>query len=194
MNCGKLIVFSAPSGAGKTTIVNYLRSQLSLYLSFSISACSRAKRPEEIDGEHYYFLSVEKFKKRIQQNDFLEWEEVYKDNYYGTLKSEIERIWKQGKHVIFDIDVMGGLNLKQKFPDICTTIYVKPPSIETLKERLQKRGTESQEKIQMRIQKAKEELTYIDQFDYILINKDLERAKREAIEIVKNQLNIIGEN
>ena len=189
----RLIVFSAPSGAGKTTIVNYLLSQ-DLDLSFSVSACSRAKRKGEVEGKHYYFLSLEEFKNKVKQNDFLEWEEVYEGNCYGTLKSEVQRIWSQGKHVIFDVDVIGGLSLKRKFSDICTTVYIKPPSIEILKERLQDRSTETEEKIQMRLRKAEEELTYVDKFDYVIINDDLEKAKQEAMQITRNQLDCINEN
>ena len=148
---GKLIVFSAPSGSGKTTIVKHLLKQEALNLAFSISATSREKRGDEIDGKDYYFLSTENFKKHIKRSDFLEWEEVYRDNFYGTLKKEVERIWAMGKHVIFDIDVSGGLRIKKKFPEKTLAVFVKPPSIDELKIRLKKRQTESEDKINMRI-------------------------------------------
>ena len=148
---GKLIVFSAPSGAGKTSIVKYLVEQDELNLGFSISATSREKRGEEINGEDYYFLSTDEFKSHIKSDSFLEWEEVYRDNFYGTLKSEVERIWGLGKHVIFDIDVSGGLRIKRKYPEDTIAIFVKPPSIDELKIRLKKRKTETENKINMRI-------------------------------------------
>ena len=144
---GKLIVFSAPSGSGKTTIVRHLLGIDALNLEFSISATSREKRGEEVDGKDYYFWSTEAFKAKIKNDAFLEWEEVYRDNFYGTLKSEVERIWAKGKHVIFDIDVSGGLRIKRKFPEQTLAIFVKPPSIDELKIRLKKRSTESADKI-----------------------------------------------
>jgi guanylate kinase len=185
---GKAIIFSAPSGAGKTTIVHYLLNQ-NLNLAFSVSACSRPKRPNEINGKDYYFLSTEEFKAKINANEFLEWEEVYKDNFYGTLKSEIERIWKMGKHVIFDVDVVGGLNLKKHFGERALAIFVKPPSLQVLKERLTARSTESAEKIAIRLAKAEKELTYANQFDYILLNDNMQKAFKEAKEIVSKFLN-----
>ena len=176
---GKLIVFSAPSGSGKTTIVKHLLKQQELNLAFSISATSRQKRGDEIDGKDYYFLSTEKFKKHIKEGDFLEWEEVYRDNFYGTLKAEVERIWAMGKHVIFDIDVSGGLRIKKKFPEKTLAVFVKPPSIDELKIRLKKRKTESEDKINMRISKASAELATAPLFDSIVENEILEKEARE---------------
>ena len=154
MTEGKLIVFSAPSGSGKTTIVRHLLAQEELNLEFSISATSREPREGEVDGVDYYFISLEQFKKHMKDDDFLEWEEVYRDNFYGTLKSEVERIWAMGKNVIFDIDVVGGLRIKRKFPEHTLAVFVRPPSVEELKIRLKKRKTESDEKIIMRMAKA----------------------------------------
>lgn len=181
---GKLIVFSAPSGSGKTTIVQHLLKQEKLNLEFSISATSRKPRGEEKHGEHYYFMSFKEFKQHIKNDDFLEWEEVYRDNFYGTLKSEVERIWAKGKHVIFDIDVVGGLRIKKKFPKETLAVFVKPPSVDELKRRLKNRKTESEEKINMRIAKASIELATAPQFDYIIENIDLEVALKEAVSLV----------
>lgn len=186
---GKLIVFSAPSGSGKTTIVRHLLKQKELNLEFSISATSRAKRGDEVDGKDYYFLSLKDFKNKIKTDEFLEWEEVYRDNFYGTLKSEVERIWAQGKHVIFDIDVSGGLRIKRKFPEQTLAIFVKPPSIDELKIRLKKRQTESTEKINMRIAKASAELATAPLFDSIVINHDLDQALKESYDKVLKFLN-----
>ncbi len=183
---GKLIVFSAPSGSGKTTIVKHLLQQTELNLEFSISATSREKRGEEVHGKDYYFLSFEDFKQKIKNDDFLEWEEVYRDNFYGTLKSEIERIWAKGKHVVFDIDVAGGLRIKKQFPEETISIFVKPPSINELKRRLKNRQTESEDKINMRVSKASAELATAPQFDKIVLNENLENAKSEAYNLVKN--------
>ncbi|MGB2224330.1 MAG: guanylate kinase [Polaribacter sp.] len=183
---GKLFVFSAPSGSGKTTIVRHLLQQERLNLSFSISATSRAPRGEEKDGIDYYFISLKEFKSKIKNEEFLEWEEVYRDNFYGTLKTEVERIWSQKKHVIFDIDVAGGLRIKKKFPNQTLAVFVKPPSVDELKIRLKKRKTESEEKINMRIAKASVELATAPQFDKIIKNYDLETALAEAEELVKN--------
>ena len=188
MSKGKLIVFSAPSGAGKTTIVHHLIAQKELLLDFSVSATSRAPRGEEIDGKDYYFLSLDDFKKKVDNNEFLEHEEVYKDNFYGTLKSEIERIWASGKHVIFDIDVVGGLNIKKQFPRETLAVFVKPPSIEVLEERLRNRKTETEEKIQMRMAKATKELSSAHLFDIIIENTDLDKAKEHAYSHVKSFL------
>lgn len=185
MSTGKLIVFSAPSGSGKTTIVRHLLSHPELNLEFSISCTSRAARGEEQHGKDYYFISLEEFKKHIKNEEFLEWEEVYRDNFYGTLKSEIERIWAMGKHVIFDIDVAGGLRIKRKFPEQTLAVFVKPPSIDELKIRLKKRSTESEDKINMRIAKASVELATAPQFDVIIKNTDLETAKAEAYKLVE---------
>ncbi len=190
MKQGKLIVFSAPSGSGKTTIVRHLLKQQELDLEFSISATSRAKRGEEAHGKDYYFLSFEDFKKKIKNDEFLEWEEVYRDNFYGTLKTEVERIWAKGKHVIFDIDVSGGLRIKRKFPDETLAIFVKPPSIDELKIRLKKRKTESDDKINMRIAKASAELATAPLFDKIVVNDDLDKALDEAYKLVSNYLGI----
>ncbi|HRL72163.1 MAG TPA: guanylate kinase [Flavobacterium sp.] len=183
---GKLIVFSAPSGSGKTTIVRHLLSKEDLNLEFSISAASRASRGEEVNGKDYYFMSTEEFKKHIKNEDFLEWEEVYRDNFYGTLKSEVERIWAKGKNVIFDIDVAGGLRIKHKFPEETLAVFVKPPSVDELKRRLKERSTESEDKINMRIAKASVELATAPQFDVIIKNYDLEIALEEAYQLVKN--------
>ena len=183
---GKLIVFSAPSGSGKTTIVRYLLAQEELKLDFSISATSRAPRGNEIHGKDYYFLSLEEFKKKIKKEEFLEWEEVYRDNFYGTLKSEVERIWKKGKNVIFDIDVVGGLDIKQIYPEYTLAVFVKPPSIEELKIRLKKRKTESPDKINMRVAKASIEMATAPQFDHIIINNDLNTALEEAYTLVSD--------
>ncbi|MBB1140616.1 guanylate kinase [Myroides sp. WP-1] len=186
MNKGKLIVFSAPSGSGKTTIVRHLLEQTDLNLDFSISCTSREPREGEEHGKDYYFISLDDFKKHIKQDDFLEWEEVYRDNFYGTLKAEVERIWALGKNVIFDIDVAGGLRIKRKFPDETLAVFVKPPSIDELKIRLKKRSTESEDKINMRIAKASVELATAPQFDTIIKNYDLETAKEEASQLVRN--------
>ena len=184
MKNGKLIVFSAPSGSGKTTIVRHLLKQKELNLEFSVSATSREKRGEEIDGKDYYFLTSSEFKSKIKNDEFLEWEEVYRDNFYGTLKSEVERIWKKGKHVIFDIDVSGGLRIKRKFPDETLSVFVKPPSIDELKIRLKKRKTESNDKINMRVAKASAELATAPLFDVVIENDDLEKALSEAYDLV----------
>ncbi|MGB5507771.1 guanylate kinase [Robiginitalea sp.] len=181
---GKLIVFSAPSGSGKTTIVRHLLSQPELNLAFSVSATSRPRRPKEKQGEHYYFMSISEFKKHIKNDDFLEWEEVYRDNFYGTLKSEVTRLWEEGKNVIFDIDVAGGLRIKRKFPDQTLAVFVKPPSVDELKIRLKKRSTESEDKINMRIAKASIELATAPQFDKIVNNIDLETALNESRDLV----------
>ena len=185
MNKGKLIVFSAPSGSGKTTIVKHLLEKEDLNLEFSISAASRDPRGEEEHGKDYYFISLEQFKKHIKAEEFLEWEEVYRDNFYGTLKSEIERIWALGKNVIFDIDVAGGLRIKHKFPEQTLAVFVKPPSVDELKRRLKQRSTESDDKINMRIAKASVELATAPQFDTIIKNYDLDTAKEEAYQLVK---------
>jgi guanylate kinase len=181
---GKMIVFSAPSGSGKTTIVRDLLSKDELKLEFSISAASRAPRGAEVNGKDYHFMSVEDFKNEIQKDSFLEWEEVYPDNFYGTLKSEVERIWNNGKHVIFDIDVVGGLNIKKQFPEETLAVFVMPPSIDELRNRLTARDTETPEKIEMRVAKAEAELKFANEFDIVLLNRDLEVAKAEAYQNV----------
>ena len=186
---GKLLVFSAPSGSGKTSIVRYLLKQEELKLEFSISATSRDLRGEEIDGKDYYFISAAEFKKQIAENAFAEWEEVYKDNFYGTYKKEIDRIRKQGKNVVFDIDVVGGLNLKKLYPEETLAIFVKPPSVAELEKRLRNRKTDSERKIQERLAKANEELSYAKDFDVIVINDDLDKAREDAYALVKRFVN-----
>ena len=186
---GKAIIFSAPSGAGKTTIVKSLLAN-KLPLSFSISACSRQKRENEINGKDYHFLSIEDFKQKINEQAFIEWEEVYENNYYGTLKSEIERIWNDKKHVIFDVDVVGGLNLKKHFGNNALAIFIQPPSMDVLIERLRNRATESEASLNKRIDKAKHEMTYSPSFDSIIINDQLEETIEVAEKKVKDFLNL----
>lgn len=181
---GKCVIFSAPSGAGKTTIVHHLLTHIK-ELEFSISACSRAPRHTETDGKDYYFIGVEGFRKKIEEGAFVEWEEVYTDNYYGTLVSELERIWKNGHVVIFDVDVVGGLNLKKKLGEHALAVFVQPPSVADLEKRLRHRSTETEEKIQTRLAKAKLELSHADQFDVILLNDHLDTACEEAKQLVK---------
>lgn len=181
---GKCIIFSAPSGAGKTTIVRALLEQIDL-LEFSVSACSRQPRPNEKNGVDYYFLSAEEFRKKIDNDEFLEWEEVYKDHFYGTLKSEVERIWKDGKAVIFDVDVVGGINLKNKLGEQALAIFVAPPAIETLEERLRIRSTETEDKIRIRTEKARYEMSFAEKFDVVLVNELLEKSIAEAKEITE---------
>lgn len=186
---GKLIIFSAPSGAGKTTLVkNLLESGLNL--EFSVSATSRAKRPNEADGKDYNFISVEDFRKKIANNEFLEWEEVYKNHFYGTLKSEVERIWSNGHHVIFDVDVIGGLNIKKYYGEKALAIFVMPPSVEELENRLRKRSTETEENLKNRVDKAKHELTYASEFDKIIVNDNLKTAILDAEKLVLKFLTI----
>ncbi|WP_339884056.1 guanylate kinase [Polaribacter vadi] len=187
---GKLFVFSAPSGSGKTTIVRHLLQQEKFNLEFSISATSREPRGFEKNGVDYYFISLKDFKNHIKADDFLEWEEVYRDNFYGTLKSEVERIWEQKKHVIFDIDVVGGLRIKKKYPKETLSVFVKPPSVDELKIRLKKRKTESEEKINMRIAKASVELATAPQFDKIIKNYDLPIALKEAEDLMSEFLGL----
>tara|TARA_R110002096_G_scaffold192286_1_gene373845 strand:+ start:2056 stop:2640 length:585 start_codon:yes stop_codon:yes gene_type:complete len=187
---GKLFVFSAPSGSGKTTIVRHLLQQEKFNLEFSISATSREPRGFEKNGVDYYFISLKDFKNHIKADDFLEWEEVYRDNFYGTLKSEVERIWAQKKHVIFDIDVVGGLRIKKKYPKETLSVFVKPPSVDELKIRLKKRKTESEEKINMRIAKASVELATAPQFDKIIKNYDLPIALKEAEDLMSEFLGL----
>ncbi|MBU0486879.1 MAG: guanylate kinase [Bacteroidetes bacterium] len=182
-NKGKAIIFSAPSGAGKTTIIHRLLES-GLGLSFSISACSREKRAHETDGVDYYFLSPDEFRKRIDHGDFLEWEEVYPGKYYGTLISELERIWESGKHVVFDVDVKGGLNIRQKLGDRALAIFVGPPSVKVLEERLRARGTESEDSLKARIGKAEYEMTFQSRFDKVIVNDDLDKAVNEALQLV----------
>jgi len=184
---GKLIIFSAPSGAGKTTIVRHLLKMFP-QLEFSVSACSRPMRNYETHGVDYYFLSLEEFRQKIGDNEFIEWEEVYKDNFYGTLKVEIERIWKKGKHVIFDVDVVGGLHLKNQFGDMAMAVFVMPPSIQHLETRLKLRESETAESLARRINKAENELKTADLFDKIVLNDKLENAFVEAEKIVSKFL------
>jgi guanylate kinase len=183
---GKLIVFSAPSGSGKTTIVRYLLGKEDLNLEFSISATSRSPREEEVDGKDYYFIDLKAFKTHIKNGDFLEWEEVYRDNFYGTLNAEIDRIWAMGKHVVFDIDVVGGLDIKRIYPEQTLAVFVEPPSIEELKIRLKKRKTESEDRIAMRVAKASIEMATAPQFDHIIVNENLDKALDEAYHLVKD--------
>lgn len=185
MKQGKLILFSAPSGSGKTTLVHHLLEQEDLGLEFSISATSRKPRGEEKHGKDYYFLSDDEFRKRVLNGEFLEWEEVYSGTMYGTLRSEVERIWNKGKSVIFDMDVVGGLNLKGLYKDQALAVFVMPPSVEILEQRLRGRRTDSEDKIRQRLAKARKELGRSDRFDHVLLNNDLETAKREAYNLVK---------
>ena len=174
----KLIVISAPSGAGKTSIVKYLLKNMDA-LSFSVSACSRDKRENETDGKDYHFLGVEDFKKKIKEDAFLEWEEVYGNQYYGTLKSELQRVWNEGKVVIFDVDVAGGLNIKKQYTQECLSIFIMPPSVDVLRERLSGRGSETDEKIEVRLAKAEEEIAKNQKFDKVILNDDFEIACEE---------------
>ena len=183
-NTEKLIVFSAPSGSGKTTIVRHLLEQSKLPLAFSISATTRAPRGNEKNGIDYYFLSKEEFKQKIREGAFLEYEEVYPGLFYGTLKSEIERLWASGKAVLFDIDVMGGLTIKKTYPEKTLTVFVKPPSVEALEQRLRNRNTDSEETLQVRLAKSASELEKASAFDEILINDQLEDALRLAEALV----------
>ena len=184
---GKAIIFSAPSGAGKTTIVKSLLEK-ELPLLFSISACSRNRRPNEINGKDYHFLTVDDFKSKITNNAFIEWEEVYENNYYGTLKSEIERIWNSHQHVVFDVDVVGGLNLKRHFGDNALAIFIEPPSLDVLLKRLENRATETEKSLNKRIEKAIQEMKFSSSFDLIIINDKLEETKKDAFEKVSKFL------
>ena len=184
---GKAIIISAPSGAGKTTLVNKLLDA-KLPLLFSISACSRAPREGEEDKKDYYFLSIEEFKEKIKAQDFIEWEEVYEGNFYGTLKKEIERIWKEKKHVVFDVDVIGGISLKDYFMENSISIFIKPPSMEVLSKRLKKRNTEDRKSIKNRLEKSFEEMKSIDKFDKIIVNDELNISTKNIIETVEKFL------
>jgi guanylate kinase len=186
---GKLVIISAPSGAGKTTIVKHLLSS-GLNLSFSVSATTRQIRGIEKDGIDYFFLTPAEFMKRIENNEFVEWEEVYKNIFYGTLKSEIERIWTNGQHVIFDVDVKGGIKLKKIFGNKSIAIFIMPPTIEELENRLLKRNTESAEHLKMRVSKAKEEMSLAGEFDTIIVNHQLDKAKEETEKLVSSFLGI----
>jgi len=184
---GKMIIVSAPSGAGKTTVVHHLLKQ-DLGLEFSVSACSREKRIDEVDGIDYYFIPVEVFKNKIRNDEFVEWEEVYPGQFYGTLRSEIERIRAKGSHVIFDVDVIGGLNLKRKFTEGSLAVFIMPPSIEVLEKRLARRSSDSDESIRKRMEKAKKEISYSSQFDVVIVNDVLETALEEAAQTVRKFL------
>jgi len=184
---GKFVIVSAPSGAGKTTIVRRLL-QSGLNLEFSVSATSRPPRINETNGKDYFFISIADFKEKIRNGDLIEWQEVYKDNYYGTLKSEVERIWNNGHHLLFDLDVQGGINLKNLFPTITLSIFIMPPSLEELGNRLRLRSTESEENIGKRLEKAASEITFSGKFDKIIVNDDLETASRETIQTVNQFL------
>ncbi|MBN1253321.1 MAG: guanylate kinase [Bacteroidales bacterium] len=186
---GKLIIFSAPSGSGKTTIVKKVLQHFN-NLEFSISACSRLPRGNEKNGIDYYFLSAEEFRNSIQSNKFVEWEEVYENQYYGTLISELDRIWKKGNSVVFDVDVVGGLNIKKKYQQNSLAIFIQPPSIDELEKRLRKRATDNEEQIKKRINKAEKELLYSKDFDKVILNDDLDIAVNQTIKLIENFISI----
>jgi guanylate kinase len=188
MNSGKLIIFSAPSGSGKSTIVNFLL-QSDLGIAFSVSATSRPPRGTEKHGVEYYFLTPDDFRAGIANDEFIEYEEVYKDCYYGTLRSEIDRLSSLGKHIVFDVDVVGGINIKNQYGDRALLIFIAPPGIDVLKQRLVSRGTDSPEMIDLRIAKAEYEMSFASQFDCTIVNDDLEKAKYEALTVLRNFLN-----
>jgi len=181
---GKLVIFSAPSGSGKSTIINYLLTQ-NLNLHFSISATSRSPRGNEKDGVEYYFLTPEQFRAKINEGEFLEYEEVYTDKFYGTLKSEVERILNEGNNVVFDVDVVGGCNIKNYYGDKALSIFIQPPSIEALRDRLVGRGTDSMDVIENRLTKASFEMSFASKFDKVIINDNLENAKIETLQVIK---------
>ena len=183
----KLIIFSAPSGSGKSTIINYLLEQ-DLHLAFSISATSRPPRGQEQHGVEYFFLTPEEFRQRIADNEFLEYEEVYQDRFYGTLKSQVENQLNAGQNVIFDVDVVGGCNIKQFYGDRALSVFIQPPSIEELRRRLEGRGTDAPDVIESRIAKAAYELSFASKFDVVIINDDLETAKAEALQVIREFL------
>lgn len=187
MSTGKILIFSAPSGSGKSTIINHLIG-LGLPLEFSVSATTRQPRGQETDGVEYYFLSVDEFRRRIEAGEFVEYEQVYQGCYYGTLRSEIDRIWAAEKHIVFDVDVVGGVNLKKLFGSTACSIFIQPPSVDELRRRLELRATDSPEKIAQRIAKAQMELSYAPQFDHIIVNDDLNQAFSEAETIVRKFL------
>jgi guanylate kinase len=184
---GRIVIFSAPSGSGKSTLINYLLTQMDCF-EFSISATSRSPRGTEVNGKEYYFLTPEEFKQKIEQDEFLEWEEVYKDRFYGTLKSEVDRIFKDGKVVLFDVDVIGGLNIKKYYGESALAVFIQPPGIEELRYRLNSRATDSQDVINSRIEKAEYELSFAPRFDKIIINDNLQTAQQEVLSIVTNFL------
>ncbi len=185
---GKCIIVSAPSGAGKTTIVKHLLHTIP-NLAFSVSATSRPPRSNEVAGKDYHFITEDDFRKQIQANEFLEWEEVYPGRFYGTPKSEIKRLWAAGNHIIFDLDVVGGVNLKTYFGSTALALFIQPPSIKVLEERLRKRSTESEETLATRVSKANSELKYASQFDKIIINDDLDKACQQSVIWIKEFLN-----
>ncbi|MBO4333744.1 MAG: guanylate kinase [Paludibacteraceae bacterium] len=185
----KIIIFSAPSGSGKSTLINYLLEQMPGVFEFSISATSRQPRGQEVHGKEYYFLSPEEFRSRIANGDFLEYEEVYKDRFYGTLKSEVERISANGRIAVFDVDVKGGVNIKNFYGDKAMSVFIQPPSIEVLKQRLEGRGTDAPDVIQTRLERASFELTFAPQFDKVVVNDDLATAENQLVELVKDFLN-----
>lgn len=184
----KVLIFSAPSGSGKSTIVNHILGLYPGSMEFSVSATSRAPRGEEQDGREYYFLTTEEFRKMIAEDKFVEYEEVYEGRFYGTLKSECERIWSAGHVIIFDVDVKGGVNLKKYFGDAALSIFIQAPSVEVLRQRLVSRGTDSPEAIEERVAKAEEEMTYAPQFDYVLVNDELQTAYAESEKVVEDFL------
>ncbi len=186
-NRGKLIIFSAPSGSGKSTIINYLLQQ-ELNLSFSISATSRPPRGDEKNGVEYFFLSPEEFRRKIADNEFLEYEEVYAGRYYGTLKSQVENQLSAGQNIVFDVDVVGGCNIKKKYGDTALSVFIQPPSIQELRERLINRGTDTLDVIEARVQKAEYELGFASKFDVVIVNNDLEQAKSKALKAIKDFL------
>jgi guanylate kinase len=181
MQPGKIIIFSAPSGSGKTTLVQWLLTQ-DLNLCFSVSATSRSSRGNEVPGKDYFFLTPDEFRAKIAENAFLEWEEVYTDKFYGTLKSEVYRLLSEGKNVLFDVDVKGGINIKKHFGEKALSVFVQPPNVETLRQRLEKRGTDSAEIIRERVEKAAYELTFAPQFDVVIVNDELGKAKKKCME------------
>ena len=185
---GKLIIFSAPSGSGKSTIINYLLKQ-NLNLAFSISATSRPPRGTEQNGVEYFFLSPEEFRQRIANDEFLEYEEVYTDRFYGTLKEQVEKQSAAGQNVIFDVDVLGGCNIKKFYGERALSVFIQPPSVEELRKRLNGRGTDAPEVIESRIARAEYELGFADKFDVVVVNDDLEKAQAEALEVIQNFLN-----
>lgn len=185
---GKVLIFAAPSGAGKTTIVSHLLQQFP-QVGFSVSACTRPPRPHEVHGKHYYFFSVEEFKQKIERIELVEWQEVYTNSFYGTLKSEVERLWSEGKHIVFDVDVQGAIHLKTYFKERALSIFVSVPTIETLAERLNARGTETPETLKKRLAKAEFEMKFKGQFDVVLMNEDLADTLKKATDIVSEFLN-----
>lgn len=186
---GKLVILSGPSGAGKSTIAQHLLKNKDYNLAFSVSACTRNKRGPEEDGKEYYFLSIDSFRSKIEENEFLEWEEVYAGQYYGTLKTEVEKLRSLGKNVIFDVDVMGGLNIKRKYKEKALTVFISPPSLEELEIRLRERNSETLESTNRRLRKAKMEMVYAKRFDYIIQNDNLDIALAEADSLVEKFLN-----